>query len=394
MATHIAYYLAATGKTLYAFPVAHSLANWTTYRVELTEAASPNAGRYSGTLDDANGDEWWLFNGSSQPTDWDEAVASVVLVSKADNRKGNTTGEHTDVQTLLSRLTAARAGYIDNLNVGGNVASSAEATAIQNTTRSKAVHPSTIERPDSGSATIKLKLYLFDTNGQMENADSTPSVTIENEAGTDRSGNLGAVSSTGTGEYEATYTVADTHAVENLRLTWSYVEGGNTIKVPGAMVIVDTTAVDFTSADRTQLQAIHGKLPSKSYLRGTADADGGMDSEDQADVNAQADQALADYDPPTKAELDAAESNIRGADSDTLKTLSDALDSVGSGAVDGVSRADYEEILLAFAAGQTSVTDNGDTTKTLTYKKQDGTTARITWTYDVNGQRTATNTSP
>lgn len=36
------------------------------------------------------------------------------------------------------------------------------------------------------------------------------------------------------------------------------------------------------------------------------------------------------YDPPTKAELDTAESNIRGTDSDTLKTLSDQLDSVAS----------------------------------------------------------------
>jgi hypothetical protein len=47
---------------------------------------------------------------------------------------------------------------------------------------------------------------------------------------------------------------------------------------------------------------IHGKLPSKAYLRGTADSDGGMDTEDKADINAEADQALSDYDPPTRAE--------------------------------------------------------------------------------------------
>jgi len=45
-----------------------------------------------------------------------------------------------------------------------------------------------------------------------------------------------------------------------------------------------------------------------------------------AEVNAEADQALLDYDPPTKAELDAAELAIRGADGDDLKTLSDQLD--------------------------------------------------------------------
>ena len=37
--------------------------------------------------------------------------------------------------------------------------------------------------------------------------------------------------------------------------------------------------------------------------------------------------ALNAYDPPTKAELDTAESNIRGSDSDDLKTLSDQIDS-------------------------------------------------------------------
>lgn len=47
-----------------------------------------------------------------------------------------------------------------------------------------------------------------------------------------------------------------------------------------------------------------------------------------ADVNAQADTALADYDGPTKTELDTAESNIRGTDSDTLKDLSDQIDGV------------------------------------------------------------------
>jgi hypothetical protein len=45
-----------------------------------------------------------------------------------------------------------------------------------------------------------------------------------------------------------------------------------------------------------------------------------------AEVNAEVDTALADYDPPTKDELDTAESNIRGADSDTLKSISDQLD--------------------------------------------------------------------
>jgi len=49
-----------------------------------------------------------------------------------------------------------------------------------------------------------------------------------------------------------------------------------------------------------------------------------------AQVNAEMDTALSDYDPPTKAELDTAVTTIRGADSDTLKTLSDQIDGISS----------------------------------------------------------------
>lgn len=53
---------------------------------------------------------------------------------------------------------------------------------------------------------------------------------------------------------------------------------------------------------------------------------GGMSTTMKGEVNAEVDTALSDYDPPTKAELDTAESNIRGSDNDDLKTLSDQLD--------------------------------------------------------------------
>lgn len=58
------------------------------------------------------------------------------------------------------------------------------------------------------------------------------------------------------------------------------------------------------------------------------DAIAALNNLSSADVNAEVDAALADYDGPTKAELDAAELAIRGADSDTLETLSDQLDAV------------------------------------------------------------------
>lgn len=60
------------------------------------------------------------------------------------------------------------------------------------------------------------------------------------------------------------------------------------------------------------------------------DAIAALNNLSAADVNTEIDTALADYDGPTKAELDAAELAIRGADGDTLETLSDQLDDVSS----------------------------------------------------------------
>lgn len=47
-----------------------------------------------------------------------------------------------------------------------------------------------------------------------------------------------------------------------------------------------------------------------------------------SEVNTEVDSALADYDAPTKAELDTTESNIRGTDADDLKSISDQIDGI------------------------------------------------------------------
>lgn len=60
------------------------------------------------------------------------------------------------------------------------------------------------------------------------------------------------------------------------------------------------------------------------------DAVGALNDVSTAQVNTEVDTALADYDGPTKAELDTHEGNIRGGDADTLETLSDQLDSVSN----------------------------------------------------------------
>lgn len=76
-ATRIEYWQTATGGTYYAYPVDQSLASWLTYRAALTEGSGANVGRYSMSLNDANGTAWVIFSGASQPASWDLWVASV-----------------------------------------------------------------------------------------------------------------------------------------------------------------------------------------------------------------------------------------------------------------------------------------------------------------------------
>lgn len=215
------------------------------------------------------------------------------------------------ITTLLGRLSAARAGYLDWLNVGGLVSTAADIAAITVSSRVRIVIPSQLERPDDATPVdYRLWIYHYGDTGLAEDLDSVPTVTAENNAGTDRSSNLGTVTKlpATTGVYYVDYTVAQGHAIEGLVFKVTATEDAVATVYPASSHVVDTTAVDFTAADRTKLEAIHGKLPSKDYLRGTADADGGLDTEDKADINEAADTALTDYDaytgtPPTTDEI-------------------------------------------------------------------------------------------
>jgi hypothetical protein len=218
--------------------------------------------------------------------------------------------------TLLGRLTAPRAGYLDKLNVTGNVASSAEVTAIQNNTRVRVIVPPVMERPDAGSTAFLLHLYCYDEAGNMEAPDSTPTVTAANHAGTDRSANLGAVANPGTGHYTVTYTLSSGDAVEQLLFEWTVTEGGVARQHGAAAQVVDTTAVDFTSADRTTLQAVESAV-------------GALNDLSSAEAQAAAAAALNTYDPPTHAEVTALVDAIKGAGwtTETLVAIQAAVNS-------------------------------------------------------------------
>jgi Fe-S cluster assembly iron-binding protein IscA len=142
--------------------------------------------------------------------------------------------------------------------------------ALQNNTRVKLLVPSVMERPDADSTAYAIEIMLYDEAGNMEAPDELPTLTVKNQAGDDLSANLGVVTPVSTGYYTCTYTLADDDDMDQLRFTLSVVEGGTT-RVHGALsLIVDTTAADFTSADREQLDALHDTLDEAGVFSETA----------------------------------------------------------------------------------------------------------------------------
>lgn len=173
-----------------------------------------------------------------------------------------------NVSTLLSRLTSTRAGYLDNLS-GGQVATQSDVMGITVSSRIKISIPPVMERPDSSSVAYRIWIYHYGPTGLANDLDSLPVVTVQNNAGTDRSTNLGTVTKEAatTGIYRVDYTIADTHAIEGLVIKVDAEEESVTTRYVASSIVVDTTAVDFTAADRIKLDAIHDDrtLPAADY---------------------------------------------------------------------------------------------------------------------------------
>jgi hypothetical protein len=193
------------------------------------------------------------------------------------NTLSQATTAATNSTTLIGRLTATRAGYLDNLS-GGAVATQSSVTGIANNVAVTLVGPGQFTIPASSSTVYVVDVLVQDATGAMEAPDSTPTITCANVAGADRSANLGAVSTVGTGHYRAQYTVSSVHATEILIIRASVTEGGNalvrTLVIPAVTEAAVGGSGSFTSTDRSRLDAIWGKLPSKAYLTGTAASDG------------------------------------------------------------------------------------------------------------------------
>ena len=163
-----------------------------------------------------------------------------------------------------TRIDASALNTLSGHDPAGQLASQSDVQGITQAQRVRVLPAPQMERPDSGSTAYRLWIYVYDEQHKAEDLDSNPTVTAENNAGTDPSASLGAVTKPGatTGIYYVDYTVADAHAVEGVVFKVAATEGAVTTNYAAPSVVVDTTAVDFTSADRTKLDGIYDKLPA------------------------------------------------------------------------------------------------------------------------------------
>lgn len=174
----------------------------------------------------------------------------------------------TDIDALVSRLTALRAGYLDNLSAGA-VATAAQITSLNVNTRANLNVPVEIETPDASTQVYKVRLHLFDVEGNMEDPDSTPTVALTNAAGTDRSSRLSVASHPSTGVYTWDYTATSGDTEEQLVWVFTVVEGSLSRVYPATSYVVEESAYRFSSTDRANLGSILslvGDVPTNAEL--------------------------------------------------------------------------------------------------------------------------------
>lgn len=136
------------------------------------------------------------------------------------------------------------------------LATAAQINGLAINTRANLNVPVEIETPDAGTQVWKVRLHLFDVEGNMEAPDSTPTIALTNAAGTDRSSRLSAASNPSTGVYTWDYTASAGDAEEQLVWLFSVVESGVTRTYPATSYVVEETAYRFSSSDRSTLNGI------------------------------------------------------------------------------------------------------------------------------------------
>jgi hypothetical protein len=119
-----------------------------------------------------------------------------------------------------------------------------------------------LEIPESGSTVYAFTLVVKDDEDKLVALDASPTITAANAAGTNRSGNLSAVSNPSTGRYTFTYTVANTHASESLRIAVSGTVSAEARYVEWIGAVVNYDSLTVLQSVQTTVSAIDTRLPA------------------------------------------------------------------------------------------------------------------------------------
>lgn len=288
----------------------------------------------------APGAEMALVDDAITAGKFDESTAFPLTSQDSGSTRVARTGSDSDTLETIS-------DQMDDLK------STAEAISVSAARRIVIQGAKQFERPESGSTVYTIEVRTYSPYGADVDADTTPALTVTGKSSGDLSANLGTASSPSTGRYLWDYTVEDDAAIEELIFSCSADIDSETFTISLITQVTDFVSETFTASDRSKINAIHAKLPSKDYLTGTANADGDVQADEMTgnfpgsvasvsgnvggnvtgsigslgtqaklDVNAEADQALSDYGAAKPSDIPSASSIASAVWSNGTRTLS------------------------------------------------------------------------
>jgi hypothetical protein len=300
------------------------------------------------------------------------------LAISAVRRASRLPGDPSAVGNAMS-LTSSDISSIQNgLATASSVSSVLSAVQnVQNNTFIAANIPAILERPDTSSNTIRITVAIADETGTAKDIDggANPTVVLVNNDGTDRSGRLSSWSHPAAGKYTATYTNTSTDVLENLYWEITATVNSKLRRYIATTQLVDTTAVDFTSQDRSTLSGIATQL-------GTAGA--GLTSLGDSRLS-NLDTAVSQVKAKTDKIPDepAAVGSAMTLESAQRDAIAAALLDLGN-AVDGKTLRQALRIIAAVLAGKISGAGSG----TETFRGLDDQNDRVVVVADAYGNRT------
>jgi hypothetical protein len=279
---------------------------------------------------------------------------------------------------LPANPTSGSLQYVVKNNLNAAVGSVLSAVQnVQNNTFIAANIPPILDRPDTSSNTVQITIAISDETGAAKDIDSSanPTVVLVNNAGTDRSSRLSSWTKPSTGKYTATYTNTSTDALENLYWEITATVNSKLRRYIATTQLVDTTAVDFTSSDRSAISGIATQIGTAGSGL-TALGDSRLSNLDAALSQVKTKTDKIPNEPAAVGSAMTLESAERDAIAAALLDLANA--------VDGKTLRQALRIIAAVLAGKVSGAGSG----TETFRGLDDQNDRVVVHADVSGNRT------